>query len=128
MAVKRLDGPGLAKMATLEEATLLFQRLHGLVEQYALAIQRSQPASQIMMNLRRQLPSLADMLKAQFGAIGDAITTLNTQITRGGSEQVRVRQMREGMAMIRNQLELAMAQTVAKHEVKEAQPDTSESA
>lgn len=109
-------------MSTLEDAATLHQRLHGLVEQYALSVKRNQPASHIMMNLKRQMPALAGLLKGQFGMISDLVTATNMQMTRGSSEQVRVRQMREGMAAIRVQLEIAVAQTLAKHEIKEGSP------
>lgn len=116
-------------MATLDDAIALHQRLHGLVEQYALSVKRNQPASHITMNLRRQLPALAGLLKGQFGMIADLVTTVNMQITRGASEQVRVRQMREGMAVLKVQLEMAVAQTIAKHELKDEAPGaTSDSA
>jgi hypothetical protein len=105
-------------MSTLADAMALQQRLHGLVEQYALSVKRSQSATHIMMNLKRQMPALAGLLKGQFGSISDIVTSLNTQMTRGSSEQMRVRQMREGMAAIKAHLELAIAQTIAKHEVK----------
>jgi hypothetical protein len=126
MAGLRLDGAGQARMATLEDAMTLHQRLHGLVEQYALSIKRNQPASHIMMNIKRQMPSLAGMLKGQFGMIADLVTTTNMQMTRGSSEQVRVRQMREGMAAIKVQLEIAVAQTIAKHEMKDGKQPASE--
>jgi hypothetical protein len=126
MSGKRLDGSGQAKMSTLDDATLLHQRLHGLVEQYALMIKRNQPASHLMLNLRRQMPTLASMLKGQFGLISDLVTSVNMQMTRGSSEQMRVRQMREGMAAIRAQLEIAIALTLAKHQIKEGEAESVE--
>lgn len=119
MSAKRLDGAGTAKMTTLDDATALYQRLHGLVEQYALSIKRNQPGSHLMQNLKRQMPVLAGMLKGQFGMISDLVTSTNMQMTRGSSEQMRVRQMREGMAAIRAQLDIAVALTLAKHELKD---------
>lgn len=107
-------------MTTLDDATLLHQRLHGIVEQYALLVQKNQPATHLLLNLKRQMPSLAGMLKGQFGLISDLVTTLSMQMTRGSSEQMRVRQMREGMAKIRIELESAVALTIAKHEIRES--------
>lgn len=120
MAGLKLDGAGQAKMVTLDEATTLHQRLHGLVETYAVSVKNNKPAGQILQNIKRQVPTLAGKLKGQFGAIADLVTSVNMQITRGSSEQMRVRQMREGMAAIKVQLEIALAQTIAKHEVKDA--------
>jgi hypothetical protein len=119
MAGLRLDGAGQARMSTLEDAVALQQRLHGLVEQYALSVKRNQPAMHVMMNLKRQMPALAGLLKGQFGMISDLVTQVSMQSTRGSSELVRVRQLREGMAAIKVQLEIAIAQVIAKHEIKD---------
>ena len=114
-----MDGAGQAKMTTLDEAVLIHQRLHSLVENYALFVKNNKPAGGIMQNIKRQFPLLAGKLKGQFGMIADLVTAVTMQATRGASEQMRVRQMREGMAAIRVQLEIAVTQTIAKHEVKD---------
>lgn len=119
MAAIRVDGAGQAKMTTLDDAQVLHQRIHGLVETYALSVKQNKPAGSIMQNLKRQMPLLAAKLKGQFGMISDLVTSTNMQMTRGSSEQMRVRGMREGMAAIRVQLEIAVAQTIAKHQVKD---------
>jgi hypoxanthine-guanine phosphoribosyltransferase len=118
MAGIRLDGAGQAKMTTLDDSLLLQQRIHGLVETYALSVKQNKPAGSIMQNLKRQMPLLAAKLKGQFGMISDLVTSINMQMTRGSSEQMRVRTMREGMAAIKQQLEIAIAQTIAKHKVE----------
>jgi hypothetical protein len=125
MAVQ-LDGAGQAKMNTLDEAMLLHQRLHGLVEAYALSVKQNKPAGSVLQNLKRQVPLLAAKLKGQFGMLSDLITSVNTQMTRGASDQMRVRAMREGMAAIKVQLDIAIAQTTTKHQVKEARESKSE--
>ena len=56
MAAFRLDGAGMAKIKTLDEALLLLQRINGLVEMYAMAIKRGQPGGPLLQNLRRTLP------------------------------------------------------------------------
>lgn len=114
-----MDGAGQAKMVTLDEATVLHQRVHGLVEQYALSVKQGKPASSFMNSLKRQMPMLAGKLKGQFGMIAELVTSTNMQMTRGSSEPVRVRTMREGMAAIKVQLEIAITQTIAKHESKD---------
>lgn len=123
MAGLKLDGAGTAKMVTLEDCVAIHSRVHTLVEQYALAIKRNQPGSHLLMNLKRQMPILAGKLKGQFGMISDLVTSTNMTMTRGASEQMRVRGMREGVAAIRVQLEIAVAQTIAKHQVKDDAPD-----
>ncbi|MEX2178970.1 MAG: hypothetical protein WD801_09690 [Gemmatimonadaceae bacterium] len=119
MAGVRLDGAGQAKMVTLDDALVLQQRVHGLVEMYALTVKQGKPNGTLMGNLKRQMPILAAKLKGQFGMISDLVTSINMQMTRGSSDQIRVRTMREGLAAIKVQLEIAVAQTIAKHESKE---------
>ena len=124
MAGLHLDSAGVIKMKTLDEAQTHIQRIHAIVEQYAMAVKRNQPGTVFMMNLRRQLPSLAENLKNQFGMISDQITHLNLSTSRGGSENQRVRQLREGVAHIRQSLEIAVTQTKDRHAVKGEKGDT----
>jgi hypothetical protein len=119
MAGLRLDGAGQAKMTTLDDSVAIHQRVHTLVEQYALAIKNNQPASHLLNNLKRQMPMLAGKLKGQFGMISDLVMATNMAMTRGGSDQTRVRAMREGVAAIRSQLEISVAQTIARHQQKD---------
>jgi hypothetical protein len=119
MAGLKLDGAGQAKMVALDDSMTLFQRLNAVVESYALAVKRSQPTGQYMLNYKRQMPALAGKLKGQFGMISDLVTSVSMSSTRGSSDAMRVRAMREGMAAIKAQLEIAIAQTIAKHEAKE---------
>lgn len=119
MAGLKLDGAGQAKMKTLDDSMNLLMRVNGLVEQYALAIKRNQPTGTFTMNIRRQLPVLAEKLKNQFGMISDVVTQLNLASSRGASEQVRVRTLREGVAQVKQALEIAITQTKEKHEAKD---------
>jgi hypothetical protein len=121
MAGLRLDSAGLIKMKTLDEALLHLQRIHGVVEQYAIAVKRDQPASVFAMNIRRQLPTLAANLKAQFGMVAEQVTSLNLAASRGASENQRVRTLREGVAQIKQALEIAMTQTKERHQVKDGE-------
>lgn len=122
MAGLKLDGAGQVRMATLDEAITLHQRIHGLVETYATQVKRNQPAGHIMTNLKRQMPALAGKLKGQFGMISDLVTSINMTMTRGASDQVRVRTMREGVAAIKVQLEIAVTQTIEKHKIHDEKP------
>jgi hypothetical protein len=120
----RLDAAGQAKIKTLDEALLLLQRVNGLVEQYALAIKAGRPGGVYIQNIRRTLPSLSENLKGHFGMISDQITSVNLSVGRGASDVVRVRQLREGVAQIKQALEIAFAQTKAKHTVEEEPRNT----
>jgi hypothetical protein len=117
----RLDGAGMAKMKTLDDALLLLQRVNGLVEQYAMAIKRNQPSGPFVQNIRRTLPSLAENLKGQFGMIAEQVMAVNLSAGRGASEVVRVRQLREGVAQIKQALDIAFAQTKDRHAMKDAE-------
>lgn len=119
MAGPQLDGAGVVKMATLEEATNQLSRVHATVEQWALAAKRNQPTSLYSMQLRRQLPNLAALLKAQFGMISDQITATHLASTRGAGDAPKVRALREGVAQVRTALEIAIAQTKEKHSPKD---------
>jgi hypothetical protein len=119
MASVRLDGAGIAKMKTLDEAMLLLQRIHGLVETYAMAIKRGQPAGPLVQNIRRTMPTLSENLKGQFGLIADQVMAVNLSTSRGASEQVRVRTLREGVAQIKQALEIAVTQVKDRHAMKE---------
>src|SRR3954464_9878327 len=119
MAGIKLDAAGQNKMKTLDEALLLLQRIHGLVEMYAVAIKNGQATGSFVMNIRRQLPTLAANLKNQFGMISEQVTSVNLASSRGASEAVRLRQMREGVAQIKQALEIAITQTKDKHKVIE---------
>jgi hypothetical protein len=119
MATVKLDGAGMAKLKTLDEAMLLLQRIHGLVEMYAMAIKRGQPAGPLVQNLRRTFPTLSENLKGQFGLIADQVMAVNLATSRGASESVRVRTLREGVAQIKQSLEIAVTQVKDRHAVKE---------
>lgn len=119
MAGLRLDATGTAKMKTLDDALLLLQRINGIVEQYALALKRNQPTGVYVQNVRRQLPTLAENLKGHFGLITDLVLNVNLASTRGASELVRLRTLREGVAQIKQAIELAGNQTRAKHAIED---------
>ena len=117
MAGLRLDGAGQAKMKTLDDAMNVLQRLNGLVEQYALQIKRNQSGGTFLTNIKRQLPTLSEMLKAQFGMIADQVMQTSLGASRGASEQIRVRTLREGVAQIKVALEIAIAHVKEKHDL-----------
>lgn len=117
MAGLRLDGAGQAKMKTLDDALNVLLRVNGLVEQYALQVKRNQSGTTFLTNIRRQLPALSEMLKGQFGMIADQVMQTNLSSSRGASEQVRVRALREGVAQIKTALEIAIAHVKDKHEL-----------
>jgi hypothetical protein len=119
MAGVRLDSAGQIKMKVLDDALLLLQRINGLVEQYGVAMKRNTPTGPFIQNIRRTLPSLAENLKGQFGMISDQVLAVNLGASRGASEVVRLRQLREGVAQIKQALEIAFTQTKDRHAVRD---------
>jgi hypothetical protein len=124
MAGVRLDGAGQAKMRTLDDAMTVLLRINGLVEQYALQVKRNQSGGTFLQNIRRQLPTLSEMLKAQFGMIADQAMQTNLSSSRGASEQMRVRALREGVAQIKTALEIAIVHVKEKHELADEKEDS----
>lgn len=122
MAGIKLDGAGVQKMKTLEEATIQLQKLHGIVEQYALAMKQNKPTSLYGMQVKRALTPLVGMLKPQFGLIADQVAAMNLVAGRGGAETAKVRMLREGIGSLRQALEIAVVRVKATHEVKDEAP------
>jgi hypothetical protein len=119
MVGPKLDGPGRMKMATLEDASLLAQRLHGLVERLAMAAQKREPLVSYFQQFRRAAPALVTLLKPQFGMIADHVAQMVVIASRSGSEGIRVRALREGVGQLKLQLELAGTRVKDQHTVTE---------
>ena len=117
--MKQLDGAGQAKMQTLEEAMLLVQRLHGIVERMAIAVRAQQDLGGFKSQFTRAATPLVGLLKLQFGLVADLVSALILASSRGASAQNRLRAMREGIAQVRTQLEIAIKRTEVVHEVRE---------
>jgi hypothetical protein len=115
----QLDGAGQAKMDTLDEANTHVQRIHGIVERMAMAVRSQQNTAQFGPQLRRAASPLVGMLKGQFGMIADQVTAMLLIATRGGGDQAKLRSLRETVAQIRIQLEIAVTKTKEKHALPE---------
>jgi hypothetical protein len=115
----KLDGAGIQKIKTIDEALIHLQRLHGVVELYALTLKQNKPTTLYSAQIKRLLFPLVGLLKPQFGLIADQIASLGLSTSRGGSEQVKVRVLREGVASIRMALEIAIVRIKDNHAVKE---------
>jgi hypothetical protein len=119
MAPSKLDSAGIQKMKTLDEALTQLQKLHGVVETFALALKRNQPTSLYGMQVKRALTPLVGLLKGQFGLISDQAAALNLVAGRGGSETTKVRQLREGVGSMRQAIEIAIVRVKDNHTVTE---------
>jgi hypothetical protein len=117
MAGSKLDGAGVQKLKTIEEALTQLQRLHGIVETYALSVKRNQATSLYGMQVKRALSPLIGLLKPQFGLIADQAVALNLVAGRGGNEQTKVRLLREGVGSLRQALDIAAVRVKDSHTI-----------
>jgi hypothetical protein len=69
------------------------------------------------------LPLLSGLLKPQFGIIADQVVAVNLAAGRGGAEQQRVRSLREGVANIRQALEIAQKRVEIQHAIEDAKDE-----
>jgi hypothetical protein len=115
MAGPKMDGAGIEKMKSLETAIGQLQRVHGLVEQMAMAVKNEQPTAIWGAQIRRAGSPMVGLLKGQFGMISDHLAALMVVAGRSGSDKVRLRSLREGVAQAKVQLELAVAKTIELH-------------
>jgi hypothetical protein len=116
----RIDGAGLAKLETLDQAVTHAQRLNTIVERMAQSQRMSQPLAAYRQQIQRAAAPLASLLKPQFGPISDQVTTVVLISTRGGSDQQKVRSLREAVAQIKVQLEAATERVRKQHTVDDA--------
>lgn len=121
-----LDVPGQLKMATLEEAAKITQRLHGVVERMAMTAQKLEPVTSYSQQVRRCGAPLVSLLKANFGLVSDHVAQMMVIAGRTGSDQVRVRALREGVGQLKMQLEIAENRVRAIHTVTDEKPKPEE--
>ncbi|MDQ2666011.1 MAG: hypothetical protein M3Z05_08380 [Gemmatimonadota bacterium] len=119
MAGAKLDGAGIQKMKTIDEANILVARLHAIVELYALSLKQNKPTSLFGSQIKRALFPLVGLLKPQFGLIADQIAALNLITSRGGQDTAKVRTLREGVGSIKQQLEIAVVRIKDNHKLIE---------
>lgn len=122
MAVQ-LDGAGQIKLQTLDDAMGQLQRLHGIVERYAMAVKTQNDTGGFRQQLMRAGTPLVGLLKPQFGVIADVVSSFLLISSRGGSDQMKVRALRENVGQIRAQLEIAVTKTKEKHAIAESTDD-----
>jgi hypothetical protein len=107
MAASKLDGAGAQKMKTLEEALLTIQSMHGMTERMAMDMKNQKSVGMIPQQVKRIAVPLQGQLKGQFGLLADQVAGMILAISRGGSDVVRLRTMRESIAQLRTAIEIA---------------------
>lgn len=115
----QLDGAGQIKLQTLDDALGQLQRLHGIVERYAMAVKTQTDTGGFRQQLMRAGTPMVGLLKPQFGVIADVVTSFLLIASRGGSDQMKVRSLREAVGQVRAQLEIAITKTKEKHAIVE---------
>jgi hypothetical protein len=106
-------------METLEQAIGTLQSVHAVVEQMALSVRSQAPAAPHIQKLRRTATPLVGLLKPQFGMIADLVSAMILAATRGASDKLRVRALRECVASIRMNIEVAQKRVLEQHTVTE---------
>jgi hypothetical protein len=122
MATGKLDGAGAVKMSTLKDAQLMMQRLHGLVEQMAMAQKKEKSTSVLGMQLRRAATPLIGLLKGHFSPMSDLVTNMVLAATRSGNEGAKVRSLREMMASLKSQFEISANKVKEQHTIEADAP------
>jgi hypothetical protein len=120
----KLDGAGAAKMKTIEEAISTIQSIHGMVERMAIDIKNQRGIGVTPGQIKRTATPLIGQLKGQFGLIADQVTGMVLGMGRGGGEVNKLRGLREGVAQIRQSLEMTASKVKKDHAVEiEVSPD-----
>ena len=122
MAGLILDASGTIKMKVLDDALLLTQRLNALNEQFALSAKNGMPTPSLKMAITRALHTLAANLKSHFGMISDLANNVVISSSRGSSDVNRVRVIREGLAQIKQGIDIGMTSTRNKHAIHRGNP------
>lgn len=119
----KVDGAGVAKLQTLDDALAIAQTLHGHVERLAIAIRNSQPTGTAGQQIKRAGTPLVGLLRAQFQPISDIAADLVLIAGRaGGTDQQRLRALRERVGQLKTAIELATQQVLTKHALAEEPP------
>jgi len=120
---KKLDGAGAVKMSTLADANVGIQRLHGIVEQMAMANKNARPINVMGMQFRRAATPLVGLLKGNFSPMSDTVTAMILIATRNGNDSTRVRSLRELIGSLKTQLEISTNKVKEHHSIDEETDD-----
>jgi hypothetical protein len=127
MAGMILDSKGTIKMEVLNKAMTDLHRLNALAEQLAANSKKGSPSAALVQTIKRYLVTMAAQLKTHFGMISDAATNVTISATRGSSDQARARVLKEGIASLKQAIEIGISQTIEKHQVHREKPAPSAS-
>ena len=117
MPATKLDTAGMMKLKTLGEAALTLQKIHALVKRMAVEVKAQRPVGMMPQQIKRVATPLQGQLKGQFSLVADQVAQLILVAGRGGSDQVRLRSLRELVAQLRTMVEIAEAKVREQHAV-----------
>jgi hypothetical protein len=115
MGAEKLDGAGTQMMRTLEEGLITLQTIHGMVERMGIEVKAQKSVGILPQQIKRIAATLQGQLKGQFGMIADQVSGMILVAGRGGSEQIKLRSLRECVAQLRTAIEIAMTKVKEKH-------------
>jgi hypothetical protein len=127
MAGMILDSKGTIKMEVLNKAMNDLYRLNGLAETLSANAKKGASSAALVATIKRYLQTMAAQLKTHFGMVSDQATNLMISATRGSSDAARARVLKEGLAALKQAIEIGITQTIAKHEVHREKPAPSAS-
>ncbi len=122
MAGLILDSKGTIKMEVLNKAMHDLYRLNGLAETLNANAKKGANSASLNATIKRYLQTMAAQLKTHFGMVSDQATNLMISSSRGSSDAGRARVLKEGLAALKQALEIGITQTIAKHEVHREKP------
>jgi hypothetical protein len=118
MAGEKLDTAGVEKLKTIDEALATLQTVHGHVERMAIDVRNQKGAGVIPQQIKRIAAPMQGQLRGHFAMIADLVAAMLLATTRGGSDQNRVRVLREFVGQIRQALDVAAARVRDQHTAK----------
>jgi hypothetical protein len=121
MSRPQLTGLGTQLLQTLEDAATHLQHLHGITEKLAMAHKLQQPTAPFGQQFRRAAAPLVGLLKGQYAVLADQLSALILVATRGGSEQRKIAALREGIAQLRAQVDVAIHKVYEHHAAEQTE-------
>ena len=103
MAGKKMSAGALQQLEILEQTRRKLDRIHGLVEQYAV-MRKGQDQHAAMIS-RAALEMGRTLLASGFGVMADHANQLGMWARRGGATRTKLRGMRDFVAVLRPALE-----------------------
>jgi hypothetical protein len=114
----QLDGAGQAKLNTLEDALTQLHRVYAIVERMAVAARMQSETGSHRGQIQRATAPIVGLLKPQYGTLADQLSQLILITTRGGGDQAKVRSLRECVAQVRTQIEIAITKVHEHHTIE----------